>query len=45
MRAGVFAEEPFHIRLGFYRENFDTLAHAVVDAIGNLDTAMSKNVW
>jgi hypothetical protein len=31
-RGGVFAEEPFHIRLGFYRENFDALAYAVVRA-------------
>ncbi|AZQ37490.1 hypothetical protein EJ357_31905 [Streptomyces cyaneochromogenes] len=33
VRGGVFAEEPFHIRLGFYRENFDVLAHAVVQAV------------
>ncbi|WP_210581645.1 hypothetical protein [Streptomyces sp. GESEQ-4] len=32
VRDGVFAEEPFHIRLGFYRENFDVLAHALVQA-------------
>ncbi|KUL20911.1 hypothetical protein [Streptomyces regalis] len=32
VRGGVFAEEAFHIRLGFYRENFDALAHAVVQA-------------
>lgn len=31
-RGGLFAQEPFHIRLGFYRENFDALAHAVVQA-------------
>ncbi|MFH9590490.1 hypothetical protein ACH4MW_36690 [Streptomyces luteogriseus] len=31
-RSGLFAEEPFNIRLGFYRENFDALAHAVVRA-------------
>jgi hypothetical protein len=31
-REGLFAEEPFHIRLGFYRENFDALACAVVRA-------------
>ncbi|MFJ7148343.1 hypothetical protein ACIQVT_09080 [Streptomyces sp. NPDC100445] len=37
-RGGVFAEEPFHIRLGFYRENFDTLAHAVVEAVSGTDT-------
>ncbi|WP_435215350.1 hypothetical protein [Streptomyces sp. bgisy034] len=32
VREGAFSEEPFHIRLGFYRENFDALAHAVVRA-------------
>ncbi|MGF0170096.1 hypothetical protein ACQF36_06085 [Streptomyces sp. Marseille-Q5077] len=32
-RGGVFPQEPFHIRLGFYRENFDALAHAVVRAV------------
>lgn len=31
-RGGLFAQEPFHIRLGFYRENFDALAHALVQA-------------
>ncbi|MDK1346474.1 hypothetical protein QNO09_24845 [Streptomyces sp. 378] len=31
-RGGAFPEEPFHIRLGFYRENFDALAYAVVRA-------------
>ncbi|MFJ4536252.1 hypothetical protein ACIP39_09780 [Streptomyces tibetensis] len=31
-RGGLFAEEPFHIRTGFYRENFYALAHAVVQA-------------
>ncbi|MEU0170695.1 hypothetical protein ABZ214_35480 [Streptomyces iakyrus] len=31
-RSGLFAEEPFNIRLGFYRENFDALAQAVVRA-------------
>ncbi|MFI7409354.1 hypothetical protein ACIBU0_11880 [Streptomyces sp. NPDC049627] len=31
-RGGLFAQEPFHIRLGFYRENFDALAYAVVRA-------------
>ncbi len=31
-RGGLFAEEPFHIRLGFYRENFYALAQAVVRA-------------
>ncbi|MFB6844342.1 hypothetical protein ACFCXS_05650 [Streptomyces sp. NPDC056373] len=30
VQGGVFAEEPFHIRLGFYRENFDALAHALL---------------
>ncbi|WP_371669080.1 hypothetical protein OG985_16285 [Streptomyces sp. NBC_00289] len=29
---GVFTEESFHIRLGFYRENFDALALAIVNA-------------
>ncbi|WP_329364226.1 hypothetical protein [Streptomyces sp. NBC_01483] len=29
---GVFTEEPFHIQLGFYRENFDALALAIVNA-------------
>ncbi|MFI7140534.1 hypothetical protein ACIBQ5_23165 [Streptomyces massasporeus] len=32
-RGGVFAEEPFHIRLGFYRENFYALARAVLQAV------------
>ena len=31
-RGGLFAQEPFHVRLGFYRENFDDLASAVVRA-------------
>lgn len=31
-RGGLFAQEPFHIRLGFYRENFDALAYAVFRA-------------
>lgn len=31
-RGGLFAQEPFHIRLGFYRENFDALASAVLRA-------------
>lgn len=31
-RGGVFPQEPFHIRLGFYRENFDALAQAVLRA-------------
>ncbi|MFF5315165.1 hypothetical protein [Streptomyces massasporeus] len=31
-RSGLFAEEPFNIRLGFYRENFYALAHAVLRA-------------
>jgi hypothetical protein len=31
-RSGLFAEEPFNIRLGFYRENFYALASAVVRA-------------
>ncbi|MFJ9743373.1 hypothetical protein [Streptomyces sp. NPDC101166] len=33
---GAFAEEPFHIRLGFYRENFDALAHAIVQAAAQM---------
>ncbi|MGW0760209.1 hypothetical protein ACWD1Y_27655 [Streptomyces sp. NPDC002814] len=32
-RDGLFAEEPFHIRLGFYRENFYALASAVLRAV------------
>ncbi|MFF4089879.1 hypothetical protein ACFYY9_23860 [Streptomyces nigra] len=32
-RGGLFAQEPFHIRTGFYRENFDALASAVVRAV------------
>ncbi|WP_393078052.1 hypothetical protein [Streptomyces sp. LN704] len=32
VRGGLFAEEPFHTRLGFYRENFDALALAIVNA-------------
>ncbi|MGW6738619.1 hypothetical protein [Streptomyces sp. NPDC055013] len=32
-RGGVFHQEPFHIRLGFYRENFDALAYAVARAV------------
>ncbi|MFF7100698.1 hypothetical protein ACFY9X_10980 [Streptomyces nigra] len=32
-RGGLFAEEPFNVRLGFYRENFDALASAVVRAV------------
>ncbi|MGC9544249.1 hypothetical protein [Streptomyces sp. UG1] len=31
-RGGGFVEEPFHIRLGFYRENFDVLALALTQA-------------
>jgi hypothetical protein len=31
-RGGAFLQEPFHIRLGFYRENSDALARAVVRA-------------
>lgn len=31
-RDGLFAQEPFHIRLGFYRENFDALASALLRA-------------
>ncbi|MFI2720487.1 hypothetical protein ACH5AI_29805 [Streptomyces collinus] len=32
-RGGLFAEEPFNIRLGFYRENFYALAQAVLQAV------------
>ncbi|MFJ7019390.1 hypothetical protein ACIQUW_13665 [Streptomyces sp. NPDC101117] len=32
-RGGLFAQEPFHIRTGFYRENFDALASALVQAV------------
>ncbi|KAB1144528.1 hypothetical protein F7R91_22255 [Streptomyces luteolifulvus] len=32
VRGGAFTEEPFHIRVGFYRENFDALANAIVQA-------------
>jgi hypothetical protein len=32
-RGGLFAEEPFNIRLGFYRENFYALASAVQRAV------------
>lgn len=31
-RDGAFLQEPFHVRLGFYRENLDALAHAIVQA-------------
>ncbi|QIY72697.1 hypothetical protein HEP84_29730 [Streptomyces sp. RLB1-33] len=31
-RDGAFIQEPFHIRLGFYRENFDALANGIVEA-------------
>jgi hypothetical protein len=31
-REGAFTQEPFHIRLGFYRENFDALAYGIVEA-------------
>ncbi|MGW5470302.1 hypothetical protein [Streptomyces chartreusis] len=30
VRDGAFLQEPFHIRLGFYRGNLDALAHAIV---------------
>jgi hypothetical protein len=32
-RQGLFSEEPFHIRLGFFRENFDALALAINNAL------------
>ncbi|WP_329374304.1 hypothetical protein [Streptomyces sp. NBC_01483] len=31
-REGAFLQEPFHIRLGFYRENFDALANGIFQA-------------
>ncbi|MER6369381.1 hypothetical protein ABT255_13580 [Streptomyces mirabilis] len=31
-REGAFLQEPFHIRLGFYRENFDALAYGIAEA-------------
>jgi hypothetical protein len=31
-REGAFVQEPFHIQLGFYRENFDALARGIVEA-------------
>ncbi|MFD5010743.1 hypothetical protein [Streptomyces chartreusis] len=32
VRDGAFLQEPFHIRLGFYRENLDALTHAIMQA-------------
>lgn len=37
-RGGLFAEEPFNIRLGFYRENFYALASAVLRTWPRRDT-------
>ncbi|MGW1501379.1 hypothetical protein ACWCQW_22875 [Streptomyces mirabilis] len=31
-REGAFTQEPFHIQLGFHRENFDALARGIVEA-------------
>ncbi|MFD8128415.1 hypothetical protein [Streptomyces mirabilis] len=31
-REGAFLQEPFHIRLSFYRENFDALAYGIAEA-------------
>ncbi|MCM2513523.1 hypothetical protein NC658_09645 [Streptomyces griseoincarnatus] len=36
VRGGAFTEEPFHIRTGFYRENFDALAHGLLEAAAGL---------
>ncbi|MEV7784053.1 hypothetical protein AB0O72_01465 [Streptomyces sp. NPDC088106] len=36
VRGGAFTEEPFHIRTGFYRENFDALAHGLVQAAAGI---------
>ncbi|MFF4601968.1 hypothetical protein ACFY12_04300 [Streptomyces sp. NPDC001339] len=33
LERGRFSEEPFHQRMGFYRENFDALALGIVDAL------------
>ncbi|MFJ9720935.1 hypothetical protein ACIRPQ_34210 [Streptomyces sp. NPDC101213] len=35
-RQGLFSEEPFHIRLGHFRENFDALALAINNALYRL---------
>ncbi len=35
-RQGLFSEEPFHIRLGYFRENFDALALAINNALYQL---------
>jgi hypothetical protein len=35
-RQGLFSEEPFRIRLGYFRENFDALALAINNALCEL---------
>jgi hypothetical protein len=35
-REGAFLQEPFHIRLGFYRENFDALAYGIAEAVSEV---------
>jgi hypothetical protein len=35
-REGAFLQEPFHIRLGFYRENFDALAYGMAEAVSEV---------
>ncbi|WP_405822260.1 hypothetical protein OG241_38750 [Streptomyces sp. NBC_01390] len=42
-REGAFLEEPFNIRLGFYRENFETLAHVVLPCGGRGVTPGGSN--
>ncbi|MEU7414383.1 hypothetical protein AB0B40_34620 [Streptomyces sp. NPDC042638] len=32
---GIFFQEPFFIRLGFYRQNFDALARAIANAVSH----------
>jgi hypothetical protein len=36
-RQGLFSEEPFRIRLGYFRENFDALALAINNALYQLN--------
>ncbi|WP_329270767.1 hypothetical protein [Streptomyces sp. NBC_01451] len=33
---GRFSQEPFHIRLGFFRETFDALALGIVEAVSEV---------
>ncbi|MDX2547035.1 hypothetical protein ACOT81_33090 [Streptomyces sp. WI04-05B] len=42
-REGAFLEEPFNIRLGFYRENRDALAYAVPQCGGRGVTPGGSN--